>query len=533
MENLGLNRFQAVLDQVSHNHVSVMTVAVYGGLTVGACVIAYLNEIPKTKLRQGIYYHFKLEAMKKATLVDFASAKSYGTGALLQRIEAGASAGRQMVCDFWLRALREVLPDIIFGLWFISRMDFRIALAVLLGYVVLLATTNLMLRRLYALKRDAVVDDELINRSISRIIMEFVSVRILGLGSRELAKTRRLCSENTNRSAKVVATHEFFFAFFALLIIIAKIATIVLFSFGKLSLSVGGLVALLLYMDRVYNPIAILNVLYVQYKLDRVSLERLEQFLLLPNDGGLTGGGMPCGTPDSIVLTGAGLQLDGATILKPTDLKVVRGASFGIAGPNGAGKSTILRLMLGLLRPTIGDVRVNGISTRDLDLNQFYESVAYVSQDPPVFDGTIRENLLLQDTQDDKRALEVLNTLGLGEFLEARGRGLDSEVGERGSMVSGSERQRLAIARILIHPKPLIVLDEATSAMDSISEERSMAAIRQVASDSILIIVSHKLKTLATADEIIVLESGQLTERGPLAELVNDDGVFNRLWERQ
>ena len=79
------------------------------------------------------------------------------------------------------------------------------------------------------------------------------------------------------------------------------------------------------------------------------------------------------------------------------------------------------RLMLGLLRPTIGDVRVNGISTRDLDLNQFYESVAYVSQDPPVFDGTIRENLLLQDTQDDKRALEVLNTLGLGEFLE-RGR---------------------------------------------------------------------------------------------------------------
>lgn len=172
-------------------------------------------------------------------------------------------------------------------------MDFRIALAVLLGYVVLLATTNLMLRRLYALKRNAVVDDELINRSISRIIMEFVSVRILGLGSRELAKTRRLCSENTNRSAKVVATHEFFFAFFALLIIIAKIATIVLFSFGNLSLSVGGLVALLLYMDRVYNPIAILNVLYVQYKLDRVSLERLEQFLLLPNDEGLTGGGMP------------------------------------------------------------------------------------------------------------------------------------------------------------------------------------------------------------------------------------------------
>lgn len=293
MENLGLNRFQAVLDQVSHNHVSVMTVAVYGGLTIGACVIAYLDEIPKSKLRQGIYYHFKLEAMKKAMLVDFASEKSYGTGALLQRIEAGASVGRQMVCDFWLRALREVLPDIIFGLWFISRMDFRIALAVLLGYVVLLATTNLMLRRLYALKRNAVVDDELINRSISRIIMEFVSVRILGLGSRELAKTRRLCSENTNRSAKVVATHEFFFAFFALLIIIAKIATIVLFSFGKLSLSVGGLVALLLYMDRVYNPIAILNVLYVQYKLDRVSLERLEQFLLLPNDEGLTGGGMP------------------------------------------------------------------------------------------------------------------------------------------------------------------------------------------------------------------------------------------------
>ncbi|WP_058233832.1 ABC transporter ATP-binding protein [Devriesea agamarum] len=533
LENFGLNRFQVVLDDVSRGKISLISVGVYGALLVSACIVAYVDEIPKTKLRQSVYYHFKLESMKKATVVDFSSTRRLGTGALLQRIEAGANAGRAMACDFWLRSLREILPDIMIGFVFIMLMNAKIAFAVICGYIVLFLITNVVLRRLYALKRDSVVDDERINRGISRVIMELISVRILGLGPKELANARKLSVDNTRRSASVVATHEFFFSFFALLMIVVKIGIIVLFALGSISLSVGGLVALLLYLDRTYNPIAILNVIYVQYKLDRVSLSRLDEFLRLPDDPGLVGHGVRCGSPEAICLRGVGMRIDGTTVLEPIDVRLMLGNSLGIAGPSGAGKSTLLRMILGLIRPTNGEVHINGISTRDIELTEFYQHVSYVSQDPPVFDGTIRENLLLKDDTDDTRVLEILKALGLGNFMDARGGNLDSEVGERGTLVSGGERQRLAVARILLDPKPLIILDEATSAMDSLTEEAVISAVREAAQESMLVIVSHKLKTLSLADEILVLESGRVTGRGCFEELVSAPGVFGKLWEKQ
>lgn len=129
-----------------------MIVVVYGGLIVDVCVIVYLDEIFKIKFRQGIYYYFKLEVMKKVMLVDFLFVKFYGIGVLLQRIEVGVSVGWQMICDFWLWVLCEVFLDIIFGLWFILWMDFRIVLVVFLGYVVLLVIINFMLCCFYVLK---------------------------------------------------------------------------------------------------------------------------------------------------------------------------------------------------------------------------------------------------------------------------------------------------------------------------------------------------------------------------------------------
>lgn len=263
--------------------------------------------------------------------------------------------------------------------------------------------------------------------------------------------------------------------------IMVKICTIVLYAVGVMQIGVGGLVALLLYMDRVYNPIAILNVLYVQCRLDRVSLSRLEDYLKLPGQSGLLGAGETCGLPRTISVRGAGLEVGERKMLEPCDCEFRSGRVVGISGPGGSGKATLVRLILGLAEPSVGRVLINGVSTTGINLTDCYKYVAYVSQDSPIFDGTIWENLLVPNGMADEVVLSVLGELGLEEFVQSGKLGLGGEVGERGHLWRG--RQRLAIAQIRLNQKPVIILGEATSPMGNLSEATVMRGLKKVSLD--------------------------------------------------
>jgi len=255
--------------------------------------------------------------------------------------------------------------------------------------------------------------------------------------------------------------------------------------------------------------------------------------------------------PDSPVATGPatrGPQLSGAPAHDSgegpadDDLTVLRGVSFSVpvgkrtalVGPSGAGKSTILSLIERFYDPTSGAVRVGGADVRTLDRRDLRSRIGYVEQDAPVLAGTIRDNLTLgspEATDDDCR--RVLEAVNLTAVVERGDEGLDAQVGEDGVMLSGGERQRLAIARTLLNAPPILLLDESTSSLDGLNEQRLREAIDAVAENRTLIVIAHRLSTVVDSDQIVVVEAGRVVGVGTHSELVRTTPLYKDLAKHQ
>ena len=221
-------------------------------------------------------------------------------------------------------------------------------------------------------------------------------------------------------------------------------------------------------------------------------------------------------------------------VLKGVSFKIERGTRVAIVGPSGAGKSTTLSLIERFYEPTAGRILLDGQPVSELERSVLRAQLGYVEQDAPVLAGSIRENLLIgkpDATDDQLRA--VLEEVNLTEVLERNERGLDAEVGEQGIMLSGGERQRLAIARTLLAAPPILLLDESTSSLDGLNEQRMREAIDAVAKNRTLIVIAHRLSTVVDSDQIIVMEDGVVIGTGTHSELVKTVPLYKELAKHQ
>ncbi|MGN8049840.1 ABC transporter ATP-binding protein [Curtobacterium sp. 22159] len=222
------------------------------------------------------------------------------------------------------------------------------------------------------------------------------------------------------------------------------------------------------------------------------------------------------------------------TVLHDVSFRVPRGARVALVGPSGAGKSTTLALIERFYDPTDGVIRLGGVDVRGLDRAELRAQIGYVEQDAPVLAGTIRANLLLGSpdaTEED--CVRVLEAVNLGEVLHRDPRGLDAQVGEDGVMLSGGERQRLAIARALLAAPPILLLDESTSSLDGVNEQKMRLAIDAVAEDRTLLVIAHRLSTVVDSDVIVVLEHGRVVGVGTHSELVESTPLYRDLAKHQ
>ncbi|WP_022907337.1 ABC transporter ATP-binding protein [Curtobacterium sp. B18] len=221
-------------------------------------------------------------------------------------------------------------------------------------------------------------------------------------------------------------------------------------------------------------------------------------------------------------------------VLHDVSFRVPRGSRVALVGPSGAGKSTTLALIERFYDPTDGVIRLGGVDVRGLARAELRAQIGYVEQDAPVLAGTIRANLLLGSpdaTEDD--CVRVLEAVNLGEVLHRDPRGLDAQVGEDGVMLSGGERQRLAIARALLAAPPILLLDESTSSLDGVNEQKMRLAIDAVAEDRTLLVIAHRLSTVVDSDVIVVLEHGRVVGVGTHSELVESTPLYRDLAKHQ
>jgi ATP-binding cassette subfamily B protein len=244
-------------------------------------------------------------------------------------------------------------------------------------------------------------------------------------------------------------------------------------------------------------------------------------------------------SPGAVAAAAAGEQAgeqagDDLTVLHGVSFSVPVGRRTALVGPSGAGKSTILALIERFYDPTGGVVRLGGVDVRALDRAELRAQIGYVEQDAPVLAGTLRDNLTLgsPDASDDdcRRVLEAVNLTGV---LERGEQGLDAQVGEDGVMLSGGERQRLAIARTLLNAPPVLLLDESTSSLDGLNEQRLREAIDAVAENRTLIVIAHRLSTVVDSDQIVVVEAGRVVGVGTHSELVVSTPLYRDLAKHQ
>ena len=221
-------------------------------------------------------------------------------------------------------------------------------------------------------------------------------------------------------------------------------------------------------------------------------------------------------------------------VLDQVSFAIPRGSRVALVGPSGSGKSTIFSLIERFYEPSAGRLLLDGQPVTDISRSALRAQIGYVEQDAPVLAGSLRANLMIGSPDaTDEQLTAVLAEVNLTEVLERDSRGLDADVGENGIMLSGGERQRLAIARALLSAPPILLLDESTSSLDGLNEQRMRDAIDSVAKNRTLLVIAHRLSTVVDSDQIIVLEHGKVIGVGTHSELVVSTPLYKKLAKQQ
>lgn len=302
------------------------------------------------------------------------------------------------------------------------------------------------------------------------------------------------------------------------------------------SLTVGDITVLVTLLGRMYGPVNSLLNIQVEWIRSMALFTRIFEYFDMPIPiQNAPNAIRPKKATGTVEFDHVGFSYTPERqILKDIDFTLHSGKSIAIVGPSGSGKSTIINLIPRLYDVCSGCVRFDGVDVRQLDLEFLRSNIGIVSQETYLFNGTIRENLLYaKPDATQEELLEACRKANILDFIQRQDKGLDTPVGNRGLKLSGGEKQRISIARVLLKNPALFIFDEATASLDSISESKIQEAIDPIIHSRTSILIAHRLSTILSADEILVIKDGVIAERGVHADLVKLGGIYTELYETQ
>ena len=318
--------------------------------------------------------------------------------------------------------------------------------------------------------------------------------------------------------------------------LIYLVGGILIIEYGNTDLTIGDITVMVALLGRMYGPVNSLLNIQVDMIRSMALFDRIFEYFDLPveidNDPQAL---RPESFAGELAFEEVSFHYDpDQPILNNVSFELKPGSSVAIVGPSGAGKSTIINLIPRLYDVTGGRIRLDGVDIRKLDLAYLRQHIGVVTQDTYLFNGTIRENLLYAKPDATQAEIEkACSEANIHGFISGLPKGYDTVVGNRGMKLSGGEKQRLSIARIILRKPGLIIFDEATSSLDSISEHAIQEAIEPILAKSTSLIIAHRLSTILSADEILVLEKGKIVERGDHETLVKKGGIYTMLYNTQ
>ena len=431
------------------------------------------------------------------------------------------------------------LIGLVFVTFYAAQVHWSIAPAYLLTVPVLGTLSSVLSRKIKVVQKRIVSETTALAGATTESLRNIELVKSLGLAQQEIDRL----NATTGKILKLELEKVRYLRSLSFIqgtcvnLLRTSILFLMLFLIYSQRITVGQFFSLFIYSFFIFGPLQELGNVVNAYRETEASLDNFESILKLPvqerpeNPVALT-------SLETLRFEEVSFQHQSASFpaLTSISFQVARGETIAFVGPSGAGKTTLVKLLVGLYQPKSGHIYYNGTAENHVAIEDLRERIGFVTQDAQLFSGSIRENLrFVQPNATDEECLEVLRQASAAALLRRSDRGLDTVIGEGGVKVSGGEKQRLSIARALLRRPELLVFDEATSSLDSLTEEEISQTIRDVAAtrDAITILIAHRLSTVLHADCIYVLERGKVTEFGRHEELLARKGLYYAMWRQQ
>ncbi len=511
-------------------------------LSVGAAMVSriaknfqdYYTNIITQKVGARMYAD-GLEHSLKLPYQVFEDQRSGETLGILQKV--------RLDCEKFITAFISVLFVSLIGMIFIIVYSINVSYKVTLVYFaaipVITFVSMFLSRKIKTIQKKIVMQTTTLAGSTTESLRNIELIKSLGLAGQEIKRLNKTTYQILDlelKKVKYVRSMSFAQGTTVNFVRSTMVVVLLVLIFEK-TISPGQYFSFLFYSFFLFNPLQELGNVILSWREAEVSLNNFKQILSTEID---VKPANPVHLPKINTLTFEKVSFRHLTgnrnAITDIDFSVEKGETIAFVGPSGSGKTTLVKMLVGLYQPLNGKVLYNDISSSKIDLDQLREKIGFVTQDTQLFSGTIRENLLfVQPGATDEECMDVLQKAACYNLLARAEKGLDTVIGEGGVKVSGGEKQRLSIARALLRKPDLLVFDEATSSLDSITEEEISKTIRDVSEleNHITILIAHRLSTILHADRIYVLEKGKIIESGKHIELLDLKGLYYAMWRQQ
>lgn len=517
-----------------------------GGLLLATVGVALVSRIAKNLqdyytnvVSQRVGTNMYSYSVNHAFSLPYAVFEDQRSGELLQKLQKARLDAQNVIQG----AIDTVFLSII-GIIFVMVYAFWLHWSIGLVFALILPTlgtaTVILSRKIRQAQKAVVKETASLSGSTTETIRNVALVKSLGLQEQEITRLNAVNEVILQLELKKIRHIRTFSFIQGTLINTLRSALLflMLWLIFQSIITVGEFFTMLFYSFFIFTPLAELGTVAAQYQEARASSEELKDIMDKESEP------KPAKPKRvkklrQLVFEKVSFKYGAGTgeAVKDITLQVTAGQTVAFAGPSGSGKTTMMKLILGLYKPTGGTIRFNDIDVHDLDYDDFRRRIGLVAQDAQLFAGTIRENL--QFVKPDASEADCLRVMGAAQamnIIERGDKGLDTKIGEGGLKLSGGERQRLAIARALLRDPELIIFDEATSSLDSLTEKeitKTIQHIEELHPELVTILVAHRLSTISHADTIYVLEKGAIVESGSHEELLARKGLYAAMWREQ
>ncbi len=544
---------------IPKNFELVTSLAVLVGIiAILDAVFSMIGRWFSARIGEGLIYDLRKQVFEHVQRQSIAFFTRTQTGALISRLNSDVIGAQQAFTSTLSGVVSNSLSLLLVIITMLT-LSWQITLVSLILLPVFLIPTKWVGRKLQGLTRQSFdINAQMSSNMTERFnVSGALLVSLYGDSEKEKSEFATKARKVADIGISIAMLNRIFFI---ALTSIAAIATAVAYGIGghlaiNDQLTVGTLLAITALLARLYGPLTALSNVRVDVMSALVSFERVFEVLDLQpmvtdsQNAKMLKTDKPEVTFDSVSFTYpsakeislASLEavakpelVESGEVLKNISFTVLPGTLTGIVGPSGAGKSTISSLIPRLYDVTSGGIFIDGLDIRQYSIKSLRESIGVVTQDSHMFHDSIYANLLYANSNVSKDEIEnACRAAQIWDFIEGLPNGLDTIVGERGHRLSGGEKQRLAIARLLLKKPSLVILDEATAHLDSENEASVQAALKKVLKNRTSIVIAHRLSTIVNADQILVIDSGSIVERGTHEELVIKKGLYFDLYERQ